>query len=94
MKYDDWIDFEDNINAFLKKQKDKISQIIITKEELNKGWHILNQAIRQAANTNIPMTKNSPKVYHAFSKKAMKLHTALQKINLIICQLNNNQYLD
>jgi hypothetical protein len=95
MKPDDWIEFKDDVNKYLKQQENKLPQAINTEEELNKSWHILNKAIKQAANNNIPKTKISPKIHYAFSKKATKLHTALQSINQIIRYLKkDNPLLD
>jgi hypothetical protein len=90
MKHDDWVDFKNDVNNFLKQQNNKLLQKISTEEELNRSWHILNEAIKQAANKNIPKTKTCPKTHYAFSKKATKLHAALQKINQIIIQLKSS----
>src|ERR1043165_1616168 len=90
MKHDDWVDFKNDVNNFLKQQNNKLPQKISTEEELNRSWHILNEAIKQAANKNIPKTKTCPKTHYAFSKKATKLHAALQKINQIITHLKRN----
>src|ERR1043165_6813237 len=90
MTQDDWTDFKNDINKNIKKKANKLAQMIITEEDLNKSWNILNQAIRQAANDNIPKTKTCPKLHYACSKKATKLHAALQKINQIITHLKRN----
>ena len=45
---------------------------------------MFNQAIKQATNNNIPQSKVASKTHYAFIKKAIYLHTALQKINKVI----------
>ena len=94
MKTDEWTDFKNEVNHFLKKQEKKLSAEIVDEQSLNKSWHIINEAIKQAANNNIPKAKTSPKTHYAFSRKATKLHTALQKTNLIIRQMKTMVSLD
>ena len=84
MTTDTWIDFLQDISKFLKLHEEKLNPDIKTDTQLNKYWHLLNQAIKQAANNNIPQTKAVPKTHYAFTKKATHLHIALQKINKVI----------
>ena len=84
MTTDMWTDFKNSVSNFLKAHTNKQPTTIESAQELNRQWHILNQAIKQAANQHIPQTKIAPKTHYAFSKKATKLHAALQKINITI----------
>ena len=84
MTTDTWTDFSQDINKFLKLHEDKLNPNIETDIQLNKHWHLLNQAIKQAANNNIPQSKVAFKTHYTFTKKATYLHTALQKINKVI----------
>ena len=63
---------------------------IRSEQELNRQWHILNQAIKQATNQHIPQAKIASKTHYAFSRNTTKLYAVLQKINMTIRILKNN----
>ena len=90
MTADLWIEFKNDVTTFLKDHTSTQPTTIRSEQELNRQWHILNQAIKQAANQHIPQAKIAFKTYYAFFKNATKLHAALQKINMTIRILKNN----
>ncbi|CAG8671435.1 10439_t:CDS:1, partial [Paraglomus brasilianum] len=59
-------------------------QCIIDETTLNKAWHKLNLAIKQAANNNIKNKLVVMRGFEARTKKASILHKALVKINKVM----------
>ncbi|CAG8741840.1 706_t:CDS:2, partial [Gigaspora rosea] len=81
-------------SALLRRSELDLTTHIDLVNKLNRSENILEQAIKQAADENIPKTKVSPKTFYAFSRKATKLHSALQKEINAINMLGSTQILE
>ncbi|CAG8730888.1 24812_t:CDS:1, partial [Gigaspora rosea] len=86
-----WTAFTNMISQALIKDNIDVNLPIMESTTLNKQWHKLNLAIKNAANTHIPFIMKQPSHYHAFSRKATDLHQGLKNLNKILKQATDPQ---
>ncbi|CAG8732532.1 41701_t:CDS:2, partial [Gigaspora margarita] len=80
-------DFTKEVNNRLNKLNAELKVPITEIKVLDKTWHNLNFAIKQAATQHIPFIYKQSHRFHTFSQTAMNLHQALTHINKILQKL-------
>ncbi|CAG8834459.1 25180_t:CDS:2, partial [Gigaspora margarita] len=83
--------FTKTVKESLKDKELLRAEEIDLEEKLSKQWNRIEQAIKKVADENIPKTKVTPKTFYTFSKKAMKLYSALRRINTVIINLQKGK---
>ncbi|CAG8616856.1 18348_t:CDS:1 [Gigaspora rosea] len=91
MNDETWTAFSDTISQTLIKDNINVTLPITNLTTINKQWHKLNLAIKNAANTHIPFIMKQSSSYYAFFKKATDPHQGLKNLNKILKQATDPQ---